>query len=407
MNKYRAAIVGIGGFGSYHVKTMLGLAGEGLLDIVAFAELNIEAHRETYDALTASGAKHYTDYEQMLGEHPEADFVVIATPIAAHKPMCIRALRAGFHVIVEKPPAVTVQDIDEMIAAQRESGRLCQVNFQNTSGAAFRNLLDRLNAGEIGRITHVTGVGMWKRQRSYYERTRWAGKLVCDGQFVLDGTINNPFAHLMHNCLLAAGSGDAAAAAPEWVQAELYHANEIEGDDVSCVRFGTVGGVSVHFYAMLCHERNDAPYISIQGTEGEALWHYDNRFEIRSAGQPEHTFQGESEHLMRNMYLNLFRVLDGSGESLYAPLEACRSFVAVSNGAHESSWAVRAIGEPYVEEREEGATTARSVPGLSEQIRDAAEQRQLFSEYPFPWATSTSPFRMEGYIRFELPKGMA
>ncbi|MDF2661909.1 MAG: oxidoreductase domain protein [Paenibacillus sp.] len=295
MNNYRAAIVGIGGFGSYHVKTMLGLAGEGLLDIVAFAELNIGAYRETYDALTASGAKHYTDYEEMLGAHPEADFVVIATPIAAHKPMCIRALRSGFHVIVEKPPAVTVQDIDEMIAAQRESGRLCQVNFQNTSGTAFRQLLDRLNAGAIGRITDVTGVGMWKRQRSYYERTRWAGKLVCDGQFVLDGTINNPFAHLMHNCLLAAGSGDAAASAPDWVQAELYHANEIEGDDVSCVRIGTARGVNVHFYAMLCHERNDAPSISIQGTEGEALWHYDNRLEIRSAGKPEYTFQGESE----------------------------------------------------------------------------------------------------------------
>lgn len=405
MRTIRAAIIGIGGFGAQHVGTMSELAKDGLLDIVAFAELKAEAYAEQARTLLAYGAVHYTDYERMLAEHPEIDFVVIATPIAAHKPMCVRVLEMGFHVLVEKPPAVTVQDVDAMIAAAKQSGRLCQVDFQNTSGRAFRELLGQLAAGAIGRVTDVTGVGRWKRQRSYYDRTRWAGKLTCDGQLVLDGTFNNPLAHLLNNCMLAAGSGDAAKAVPEQVQAELYHVNDIEGDDVSCIRIHAANGVSVHFYAMLCHYETETPYIRVRGTEGEAHWNYRNKLTIRGR-DGEQSFAYEAEQLMRNMYLNLMRAIDGSGEPLYSPIESCRSFMLASNGAHESAGSVRAISQQYVIEREDDKSTVRLLPGLTEAIEDAADKGLLYSEYPFPWAEPTRPFSTKGYSRFELPAGM-
>lgn len=401
----RAALIGIGGFGGQHVKTMLELAGEKRLEITAFAELNVRAYEAAHDKLIAAGAVHYTDYVKMLEEHPEIDFVAIATPIAAHKPMCVKVMRMGFHVLVEKPPAVTIQDIDEIIAAGKESGRLCQVNFQNTSGQAFRHLLERLSAGAIGQVKHVTGVGMWKRQRAYYDRTRWAGKLVCDDQYVLDGTFNNPLAHLLNNCLLAAGVAEDPGLLPESVQAELYHVNDIEGDDVSCIRAVMPNGADVHFYAMLCHEVNEVPSITVKGTEGEAFWSYNHKLTIRGRDGEESLAFGSTE-LVRSMYLNLMEAIGGSGEPLYSPIEACRSFVLTSNGAYESAGAVRAIPGSYVTELEEDDTTVRLLPGLSERMKDAAAKRLLYSEYPFPWATATSPFRMEGYSRFELPAGM-
>jgi len=161
LKTYKAALIGIGGFGGNHAKVMLELAEAGLLEIVAFAELHVDRSPDAYARLTAAGAVHYVDYEQMLQRHPEVDFVTIATPIAAHRPMCVKALDMGFHVIVEKPPAVTIQDVDDMIEARRRSGRLCQVNFQNTSGQAARKLIELLRAGALGRITDVTGLGMW------------------------------------------------------------------------------------------------------------------------------------------------------------------------------------------------------------------------------------------------------
>lgn len=402
----RAALIGIGGFGVQHVNMMQKLAREGRLQVVAFAEPNVGAHQESYGKLSALGAIHYTDYVDMLTLHPDIDFVAIATPIAAHKPMCVQVMRMGFHVLVEKPPAVTIQDVDEMIAAQRETGRLCQVDFQNTSGQAFRTLLERLGSGALGQVEHVVGVGMWKRPRSYYARTRWAGKLVSDGQYVLDGTFNNPLAHLLHNCLLAAGVEGDPGLFPESVQAELYHVNDIEGDDVSCIRAVMANGANVHFYAMLCHEASEVPSIAVYGTQGEAHWNYQNKLTIRARDGEEDLAFGPTE-LMRNMYLNLMEAIESPGKPLFSPIEACRSFVLVSNGAYESARAVRAIPGRFVTEREDGDSTVRLLPGLSEKMRDAAAKRQLYSEYPFPWATSTRPFRMEGYSRFELPADMA
>lgn len=404
MRKFRAAIIGIGGFGAEHVELLMDLAKEGQAEVVAFAEMNVDANREPFDKLTAIGASHYEDYERMLTDHPEIEFVVIATPIAAHKPMCVRVLEMGFHVLVEKPPAVTIQDIDEMISAQRASGRLCQVNFQNTAGSAFKEMLARLGAGEIGRVSQVTGVGMWKRAKAYYDRTRWAGKLTHNGQYVLDGTFNNPFAHLLNNCLLAAGAADSSRASPKSVQAELYRANEIEGDDVSCIRIVTLDGVAVNFYAMLCHESNEVPSISVRGTEGEMSWSYDNKLTIRS-GNEEEVYSYERENLMRRMYLNLMQAIEDAVTPLYCPIDACRSFVLVSNGAYESATAVRRIPAQFVSEREEGGSSVRLLPGLSERMKEISERGLLYSESPFAWATATNPVRMEGYNRFDLPSG--
>lgn len=405
MKATRVAIIGIGGFGKQHVGMISKLAREERVQAVAFAELRPEAHPESVKRLTELGAVHYTDYVQMLKEHPEVDFVVVSTPIAAHKPMCIQVMRMGFHVLVEKPPAITIQDIDEMIAAQRETGKLCQVDFQNTSGQAFRRLLERLNAGAIGKVTHVTGVGMWKRTQAYYDRTRWAGKLVDNGSYVLDGTFNNPLAHLLHNCLLAAGLESDPGLLPVSVQAELYHVNPIEGDDVSCIRAVMGNEAVVHFYAMLSHETNEVPSISVYGTEGEAHWNYQNKLTIRGRDGEESVAFGQAE-LMRNMYMNLIQAIHGGDEPLYAPIEACRSFVLTSNGAYESSRVIRPIPSTYVNTQPDEETIVRLLPELSARMQETAAKRLLYSEAGFGWATSTSVFSLQGYNRFELPDTM-
>lgn len=400
-----AALIGIGGFGVEHVNMMQKLAEEGSLQVVAFTEPNVDAHQESYNKLTALGAVHYTNHIEMLTHHPDIDFVTIATPIATHKPMCIQAMQMGFHVLVEKPPAITIQDMDEMIAVQRETGRLCQVNFQNTSGQAFRSLLEKLGSGALGQVEHVVGIGRWKRSCAYYDRNRWAGKLVNDGQYVLDGTFNNPFAHLLHNCLLAAGVEGTPNMYPKSVQAELYHVNDIEGDDVSCIRAIMDNGIGVHFYAMLCYEGSEEPSIAVYGTEGEAHWNYENKLTLRTRkGEDELAF-GPVD-LIHNMYANLINAIENPGKPLFSPLEACRSFVLVSNGTYESARVVHAIPGKFMTEQPAGKSTVRLLPDLSEKMEDVAARRQLYSEYPFPWAEPSHPFQMKGYHRFKLPADM-
>ena len=74
-----------------------------------------------------TGIRTYTDYRDLISD-PEVDLVDICLPVELHRPVAIEALRAGKHVIVEKPIAPTVADADVMIQAAEEAGRrlLCR-----------------------------------------------------------------------------------------------------------------------------------------------------------------------------------------------------------------------------------------------------------------------------------------
>lgn len=386
---YQTALIGIGGQGKAHARLMTELTQEGVLQCIAFAEPNIEANRETADMLVAIGAEHYTDYKEMLADHPRLDFVSICTPIALHKPMSIYAMEKGVHVLTEKPPAVTIQDIDAMIETSKKTGKHCGVFFQNTSPRSFRLMLQKLQENVIGEIKSVTGVGLWHRTDEYYQRTPWAGKLTHNGQYVLDGTINNPLAHLLNNSLIAAGKGDAVAAMPTAVQAELYHGHEIESEDTSCVRIRTRNHVDVFFYATLCHSASRTPYIIVEGSKGRMNWNYKNQLVVSGPDGEDQMYEFDPEPNLRNMYTNFVDVLQHPGTPLYSSIESCRSFVLASNGAFESSKQVYPL-------------PADSWAEIAPLLTRASEEGLLLSELELPWAVRTEPFDLSQYSQFGL-----
>jgi predicted dehydrogenase len=401
MNAIRTALIGVGGFGKVHIRHLIELSGQGLLEITAFSDINPDVNREGWQQLLAGGGTPYSDYRAMLDSHPELDLVVIASPIPMHKEMAMYAFKHGIHVLLEKPPAVTIQDLDEMLNAQAGTASRCQVNFQNTSGEAFRKLLDTIRSGQIGNVQHVTGNGLWKRTRSYYERTPWAGKLVFKGNYVLDGTINNPLSHLLNNCLLVAGSGVADEGMPVDIQAELYHANDIEGEDTSCLRIRTQSGAIVHFYASLCLEAEETPSITVQGELGELVWKYDNTLDIRiGSEQTLHRF--EQEDNVRNMYLNLIDAIHDQTVPLFSSLQVCRNFVLAVNGAFESSRQTHPISEDFLIRQDEGNTVFTGIIDIKKHMGNAAAQGLLFSELDIPWAVAGELFSLGSYRKFDL-----
>ena len=166
--------------------------------------------------------------------------MVLGTPIPLHAQMIDEAFAAGASVLVEKPPVVTVQDLDRLLARQGSGdsgGPLCQVGFQNARAPVVRALARLARDGALGEVEHVGLVGRWSRADSYYTRTDWAGRLVHHGRYVLDGTLTNPFAHGLMNALIVAGDHDDAPATPTTVRAELYRCRDsIDGDDTASVR---------------------------------------------------------------------------------------------------------------------------------------------------------------------------
>lgn len=402
------AIIGIGGFGSVHTRIISQLSASGDIQCVAFAEMDIERWKTEYETLTALGAKHYEDYKQMLAQHPEIEFVVIATPIALHKPMSIYAMEQGFHVLTEKPPAVTVEDVKEMIEAQERTGKRCAVQFQHTSGEAFREAVRLIQEGAIGEVRKVTGIGMWKRTDEYYERTPWAGKLKHRGEYVLDGTLHNPFAHLTYNCLIAAGGGDVRDAVPAVVQAELYKGHRIESEDTACVRATMASGARLHLYTTLCHTENATPSIEIEGSDGYMRWHYDNRLYVkdRSGREEELRFQPFSTpDLMPNMYRNLIDAIRNPQAQLLAPIDGSLHYLLLTNGAFESSGTIRNIPEQAIERKSEGNTIGTYIRDSEEWFSQAAAEGKLFSE--MGWGDAADPFALNDYDKFAWGERLA
>ncbi|MHB0876242.1 MAG: Gfo/Idh/MocA family protein, partial [Anaerolineae bacterium] len=103
-----------------------------------------------------------TNYEELLGS-PAIDAVVVALPNALHAPVTVAALRAGKHVLCEKPRARNAAEAELMLAAARESGRKLMIHFNYRFTPAAMALYRYAQSGELGYVYHA---------RSWWHRTR-------------------------------------------------------------------------------------------------------------------------------------------------------------------------------------------------------------------------------------------
>ncbi|HVG49854.1 MAG TPA: Gfo/Idh/MocA family oxidoreductase, partial [Rubellimicrobium sp.] len=92
-------------------------------------------------AATHAPDRTYADYEAMLAD-PDLDAVVIATADAFHVQASLTALRAGKHVLCEKPLGVAVEEAEELAGAVRESGLVLQVGHMKRFDAGLQSARD-------------------------------------------------------------------------------------------------------------------------------------------------------------------------------------------------------------------------------------------------------------------------
>lgn len=98
------------------------------------------------------GVPHwYTDVDRLLA-HPGLQAVYIATPNHLHKEQAVAAARAGKHVLVEKPMALTLADAEAMIEACRQNGVRLMVGYMMRFHAHHRRLKQMIDAGDLGQV---------------------------------------------------------------------------------------------------------------------------------------------------------------------------------------------------------------------------------------------------------------
>ncbi|MFC7589325.1 Gfo/Idh/MocA family protein [Nonomuraea antimicrobica] len=309
-----------------------------------------------------------------------ARLTIVSTPINTHADLAVAALRAGSHVLLEKPPAPSLREQRRIAAAVAETGLACQVGFQSLGSAAVPALRRLIADGTLGRVRGIGGAGAWDRSPAYFTRSPWAGRRRLDGVDVMDGALTNPFAHAVATAL-------ALADGPiEEIETELYHAHPIESDDTSCVRIRLGGGQVITIAVTLCApERSPRhePYLVVHGDRGRATLGYTrDRLEVQLAGGPVTTTVHERAGLLENLVDHV-----RTGTDLLAPLAATERFTQVVD-------AVRLAHEPVpIPEHHQllrrdaaGEVVSRVLPGVVELTDRCAAELALYSELGAPWA---------------------
>ena len=101
----------------------------------------------------------------MLESASHLDGVIVATPLSLHREHVVASLESGLHVFGEKAMAYTVDDCNAIVETAKKSGRFFQTGLQYRHAPWYRQAIERIQKGEIGRVTHV--YGYWHRNYNW------------------------------------------------------------------------------------------------------------------------------------------------------------------------------------------------------------------------------------------------
>jgi predicted dehydrogenase len=101
-------------------------------------------------------ARLTADFDEMLADD-SLEAVVIATPVVTHAELAKRALEAGKHVLVEKPPALTGAEVEELVVTAEEQGRVLMPGHLLLYHPGVGRLKELIGSGELGDVLYVYG----------------------------------------------------------------------------------------------------------------------------------------------------------------------------------------------------------------------------------------------------------
>lgn len=162
-------IVGAGLIAPFHlnaIKNSKGGRAVGIFDV------NSEKANQMAEKF---GLKVYSSLEEMLEDH-EVQVVCVATPNHLHRDAVMAAARAGRHVLTEKPPAMTLAETDEMIAACEKAGVKFGCFVQCRIRKAIQAMKHAVDSGRFGKLLRADAYMKWYRPREYYTSSGWRGQ---------------------------------------------------------------------------------------------------------------------------------------------------------------------------------------------------------------------------------------
>lgn len=243
----RVAIIGCGNIAQVHAWSLSNLES---VEIVALADPDVSKAEQMSAKFTDGKAVVFVDYEVML-EQVEIDVVHICTPHYLHVPMAMKVLNKNINVFMEKPPAISQDEFEQLVIASEESKASVGFCFQNRYNATTVALDEISASGEMGEVIGARGFVTWKREADYYSDD-WHGSLEKEG----GGALINQSIHTLDLLLRYLGE-------PVKVEASMrnHHLKDvIEVEDTMEAWMEFDNGKRACFYASTAYA-TDAPVI--------------------------------------------------------------------------------------------------------------------------------------------------
>lgn len=217
-------IVGPGMIADFHARAIAAIPGCSVKGVCGRSAATTKAFAEKH------GVAFTTDRVEDLVARDDIQVICVTTPSGAHLEPALTAMRAGRHVVVEKPIEVTLERMDALLAASQAAGVHLLPIFQARYGEGARTVKRALDAGRFGRLVLASAYVKWVRAAAYYHQS-WHGTLALDG----GGALINQAIHAIDLLQWFAGVPTDVFA---WTTRRVHTGIEAEDTAAATLRFG-------------------------------------------------------------------------------------------------------------------------------------------------------------------------
>ena len=382
----RIAIIGVGNMGSAHAQCIASGQVEGL---TLAAVCDIQESRLQWCAERFPDVPRFINWHDLLISNI-AEAILIATPHPLHAEIAAAALRAGLHVLSEKPADISVLQAREAVRAAGETGKTYAIMLNQRTNPLFRKARELVQTGVLGELKRsVWIITNWYRTQAYYDSSAWRATWAGEG----GGVLLNQAPHNLDLWQWICGMPVSLRAQCDVAR---YHRIAVEDDATLFARYanGATG-----LFITSTGEYPGTNRLEISGTRGKLVlengkmklwWLVQDEDEVRFTSKEslahipvgEEEIIPEGEETAHRGILQNFANHILHGEPLIAPGADGLNELAISNAAYLSSWKDGAeVGIPFDEEeldrllREKAAAEGKTVGQDSHDVKGEYSER--------------------------------
>lgn len=323
---FTIAIIGAGAIGLDHITSFM---QHPQARVVALAEVSPERGREAADKFGISEV--VTDYKVLL-KRPDIDVFSIALPNYLHAKVALEALKAGKHVMLDKPMATNAGDAAKLVAAAHAAKRTFMVGQNNRFGWEVQTAKQLITEGVLGDVYHAKTA--WTRRSgiprigSWFTQTKFAGGGCCYDIGV----------HALDRCLFLMGEFEAAAVSGKtfaqfgprgqgdgsWGKSEIDPKATFDVDDLAVALIKLKSGRTVLLEASWAAHQGMSDYNGTQlfGTEAGLKFPPLELYRKTKYGYSTESVTARPNLVNSNRMVHFIDVLLGQAEAYVKPAES-------------------------------------------------------------------------------------